>query len=462
MKHFVFVGGGLPSMMMAYWLKSKNPNFSVSIIEKSGGLGGQYGSFRYRNGIVFDHGMHLYYETGNPEIDSIITDVLPADLWNIHSGNEKDIAGIYFNGKLQQDTPYPDLRRRSDRTALLEDLFSRKRCHYDERAPDSAMDMNEFRFGARISEDVFRGIYEKLFCARYEDLDPRAGGFLALNRVALMDIPEWNGFRDDPWFRERVAYPDQLNLPALRTTDQKAFYPKKYGMFFFIERFRGKLAEKGVECLLEEEIQAIDPVVGDILLKSGKRFKGVERIFWGAGLFGLPSYLDQARNPGISRFRKKPVTRYVNMIFEDRPSVGRLYYFYCFDRGFRTFRVTDYSNYCPGAVSASGGFPVSVEIHPEVSDGDPDDTTVMNVALSELKKMNVLTESSMPLFWAVERSAGGFFVPTRENFRVIEDLQSIGSGFPRMDLIGLMSNNQAFFLKDVLLDAFEKVRKYGY
>ena len=71
MNEIVLIGGGLSAMMCAFSIKKRFPNYKVIIVENSNSIGGKYNSFIYDNNCYFDQGMHVIYETCNPEIDSI-------------------------------------------------------------------------------------------------------------------------------------------------------------------------------------------------------------------------------------------------------------------------------------------------------------------------------------------------------------------------------------------------------
>ena len=49
---------------------------------------------------VFDHGMHLIYESCNPDVDDLYREVMDEQDWHIYAKNEKDIAGLFFWGRL--------------------------------------------------------------------------------------------------------------------------------------------------------------------------------------------------------------------------------------------------------------------------------------------------------------------------------------------------------------------------
>ena len=109
-KKDVFLGSGLPSLIMALYMAKNYPEKDIVIIEKEEKLGGTNGSVSYDKGEVFDYGMKVYYECGSEQLDSIVENALPKKDIFIYSDNEKDRAGCYFNGKIQKNSTCLDLR----------------------------------------------------------------------------------------------------------------------------------------------------------------------------------------------------------------------------------------------------------------------------------------------------------------------------------------------------------------
>ena len=94
----VIVGSGISGLFAGLLLSEKG--HKVTIIEKEEQVGGLLKSYNYGDFGVFDYGMHNFLETGIEVIDKMIFDLLPIDQWNILEGDKRDVAGIYFNGKM--------------------------------------------------------------------------------------------------------------------------------------------------------------------------------------------------------------------------------------------------------------------------------------------------------------------------------------------------------------------------
>ena len=109
-KNVAIVGGGLPGLFSALLISERYPGLDVHLIERDRKLGGLYNSFHDEQADWFDHGMHLIYESCVEEVDRQIRETMDEKDWIILNGNHKDIAGVFFNGVLHEDSPYIDIR----------------------------------------------------------------------------------------------------------------------------------------------------------------------------------------------------------------------------------------------------------------------------------------------------------------------------------------------------------------
>ena len=241
----VVVGGGLTGLMSALKLRQKYPDGRILIIEKSEQIGGKYGSLKYPGGVRFDNGMHVIYESCNPEVDSLYREVMPESEWNIYENNEKDIAGLFFNGHLQNYSHYVDLRTFSSdaRAGFIGSLFENLKDNREANR-SSAMDFLRSQFGGEVVETVHRPLLKMMYGVDPECLDVFATKVTALERVILFDPETMLDLMKSGNLRSRLAFPDQLNLPPIRENTQKALYPKRFGMETFIEKFRNYLELK--------------------------------------------------------------------------------------------------------------------------------------------------------------------------------------------------------------------------
>ena len=141
--------------------------------------------------------------------------------------------------------------------------------------------------------------------------------------------------------------------------------------------------------------------------------------------------------------------------------MGNLYYFYCFDKGFRTFRVTNYYNYCPDA-SSRGGFPICVEIWNREDDSIDLDVITKNT-LNELQKFGIINSEYKVLFSKTDPVLGnGFPLPSCNNINAINTMRERieCENISNLILTGVYSSQNVFFIKDVLTDTLKKINNF--
>ncbi|SRR5258706_9337228 len=465
--NILIVGSGVSALMLARMIRRyKNPDALITIIEREDKIGGQFGSVDYGTHGVFDYGMHIYYESCVPEIDSLFTSILPEEEWNILVGNYKDAAGLFFNGRLQTDTPYVDMRKIPEKVLgqYISDLFFNIIYNHRAELPATAnaYDILSTHFGKKITDEIFVPILQKLYLNHPSQLDEIATRLTTINRVAIFENDLMLDLMKSSEIRKRICYPDQYSLPSYRENDQRGFYPKKYGMHHVLTRFKKLLEEEGVRFMTSSQIDEMElsnNAVKKIKVKSPQGdtdFDSIDQIYWTAGLPPLALAL-KINLSGLKNDRREPAI-YVNMLLDKEPTMDLLYYFYCFDQGFRTFRVTNYTNYCPAAADGRG-FPICVELWPEKGDST-DEAEVIERATSELKTFGVIDDDFRILFAKTEKvHGGGFPLPTITN---IGNMNFIREAIREKNIhnivsVGVLSEKNIFFIKDVLIDCYEKV-----
>ncbi len=462
----VIAGGGLTGLMSALRLSQMHPDREIVVFDKSAQVGGMYGSISYSESVRFDYGMHVIYESCNPKIDDLYREVIPEAEWNIYEKNEKDIAGLFFRGRLQTYSHYVDLRsfpqdsRASFVGSLMLNLEGAQIAN-----PKSAMDFLHNQFGGQVVEAIHRPIMKRMYGVDPEGLDKFATKATALERVTLFNPETMLDLMKSNQLRARLAFPDQLNLPPLRANTQKALYPKKFGMRHFVDRLRNCLESRGVAVLTGTDISEFHQHEGridQVTLTNrewGSRKVRVGGMLWTAGWPALAGQL------GIDisdlKFQKGPEMVFMNLAFDRPLSMDRLYYFYCYDEGFASFRVTNYSNYCSDA-AREGWFPVCVELWPSKigkKRSDMEHDECVRIAVDELKKFGVIGPDHELVFAQMEKNVGEFPMPTLENTNSLQAIRTrvterkIGN----LKVAGIMANEDLFFIPDILNDAFSKL-----
>jgi protoporphyrinogen oxidase len=464
----VIIGSGLSGLMLARMIKLyRDPKADIIIVEKDETIGGQYGSFNYNENGYFDIGMHIYYESCIPEIDRLFTELLPEDEWNILEGNYKDVQGLFFNGKLQIDTPCVDLRNLPEeqwKKYAAEILLTIKNNGNRQlKSGSNAYEVLKHHFGKIITDEIFVPVLEKLYLTHPSNLDELATLFTPLDRVALFDKDIMKDIMRSDEIRARVCYPDQLTLPPYRTCDYRGFYPKKFGMFRVLKKLKSLLETQGVRFLMSSNVSYLEIVDSSAksITVTGKAGNAevisVKELFWTAGLPSLANAL-KIDLSDIVYDRKHTESIYVNFLFDKMPSIGKLYYFYCFDKGYRTFRVTNYTSYCPAA-QEKRGYPVCVEFWLQEDDSKVEED-IISLAKEELRSFGIIDHSYNVVFSKVEKYAGtGFPLPSVRN---IDNINTISERIKKQRIkniipTGVLSEKNVFFIKDVLIDAYRKV-----
>ena len=462
----VIVGGGLSSLLLDKWLSLKLPTGgkNIHIVEIGKELGGQFKSFNYDDVGYFDQGMHIYYDTCEKEIDDLIYSTLPADDWNVLEGNHKDIAGIYFRNKLQVNTPYPylnDLPKDKWKQAVSDLMWEIKEKSFKKKEENS-FDFSQHRFGTFLTEEVYRPLMKKLFHSELEDLDLLASTLLAVNRVSLFDAEIMDDFTGSQLIRSVMCYPDQLKLPQLRSNQQRGLYPKKFGFTRVIDGLIKELVDAKVNIHLKSQVAPFDKSPQKLLSISINTQNGMVTIpnplvIWNAGMPSLMKTLGQE----IPKIDTKPPAYFVNMLFEKPLDTQGLYYFYCFEPTSKIYRLTDYSNYCPLVVESLESYPISLEYW----SSSVDEVIDIDLILEELKKMEVLQTNNVLKWHKIEKNHGaGFPLPTTKNIEKIQTMrnQISAMNLENVVLTGALASPNIFFIKDILLDMFKKVKQHGY
>ena len=214
-ENIVIVGGGIPGIFSALYASKIYPECNIHLIEASNKIGGLYNSINNEKAGDFDKGMHIIYETCNDEIDSIIRNCLPDDEWIYLKGNKKDIAGNYYKGKLEINTPYLNINQvaSNKKKECLADLLTSFN-----KNPKSFIDcLNareyfESRFGNGLTEELFEPVIKKLWKKHSTLLHPSVTRINLMDRICIFSEEATNNLMKSEIIRSRIAYPNQMKL----------------------------------------------------------------------------------------------------------------------------------------------------------------------------------------------------------------------------------------------------------
>lgn len=455
-KTIAVIGGGLAAMILAQELRRKNSNYPIVLIERQANLGGLSKSFDHGPWGLFDHGPHLYLDTGLPEIDQVVWAALPENHWTVLSDTQKDISGVYARGKLNLNSQYLDLR----------DLPPAKRSEYageillaaaaTASQPAHLDAWLRQRFGCKLTNDLFAPLLEQLYRMPAKELDILLSQFIRLDRVVLFDEPATLDFCRSETLRRVFAIPDQRRLPKqLRPVYHRALYPKKRGFGQVVQGLEKTLLAAGVRIIKNSIVTELGH--GHLTLQSptGLEAMAVEAIVWSAGLESLNKLLAIDVN-FESKLQRQPKQALLHVVL-DRPTLlGDLYYLYGLDPALPIFRITNYSAYVQAPETYT---PLTFEFWPHHAV----DKIEPKALLRQLIAAGILAPGTTTLYSAKEANHGGLPLPSVHNLHAIAALREkiMAALPPETVLIGPFSSDSVFFLVDVLQDAYKKLSAKG-
>ncbi len=473
----IIVGGGFPSLVLAQ-LASKffGPLSRIAIIEAGDAVGGMFSSWTNSDGEIFDHGIHILYETGQTEIDNCIHTIIESGSWNKLKENRKDISGILYQGKLQKDTPYPDLRTRSnsDRERYIASITRRLCALGDIENPAdtilvSARAKAIDKFGQVLADEVIGPILKNIYGYSANELDGSAFEYFALDRVALFDENLALDLMRSEFFRSRIAFPNQLGLPQIRKNSRAGFYPEKLGMQAAVNNAVNILLERQVsikrnskvtKCRFSGDRNSTVSIVATSNNGQQKTYTSSIGVLWNAGVFSLAKAMDVS--VATSLFDVSPQKYLVHLVLTKEPLFDPLYYFYNFDNTSDIFRVTNYSGYCPSS-TADGKFRISIEYWPKSK------TLLEEVGkhvLSDLRTLNLIDIKTIASINVCSISGINIPTPTTKNLELtrtmIQNLRNTCGS--RIYFPGLENGKIPFFSADSLIAAanwFYEVSEIG-
>ena len=468
-KNIIILGGGIPGIFSALYISKKHPEYQVHLVESSGAIGGLYNSFIDKEAGIFDKGMHIIYETCIKEVDEIIRNCLPENDWLFLEGNNKDIAGVYHNNFLETNSPYvhiDSIKKRKINRCLAELFLSFKNIAPSFLKCNNAEDFFQKRFGKSITTELIEPIIKKLWRTPLKKLHPASTRIVLMDRIRIFEEESTADLMKSEYIRSRIAYPNQMNLNKIYRNSQRGLYPKNFGMSNLIKGMESKLKGLGVIVYKKSNIESIQILKNKIQsvsinIKDSKKEISDIKLFHSTipssklfNLFGI--------KPKNYNFDKGLNQKYLFLLIDSPPNMGDIYYFHSFNKGHKTYRVTNYAAYCPSSVrihkkTNKKVWPVCVELH--YKNQNPNFNNIFKDGVKELLQTKIIKSKNSIIFSRVE-SAGGFPLLTIKNCNLLKENDDI---FENLNIENLLIAGQApdkgiFFLHDILENIFQSIK----
>ncbi len=451
----VIVGGGICGLLAAILLKRESSNLNITIIEAEKTVGGLLKSFSYEGFGCFDYGTHYLSEIGIHKIDEIFRSLFPENDCHNMYGTKADVSGVYLNDSLQTNTPFPDLRKHAD-ASFFKSTFLNK-CEVpiaETNLKDDAQKYYSERFGSAIVEQVINPIIVKIFGHSSTELSYLGTKFIPLGRILLFEDEFIHALAPDDKNTKYLAHSDQRIVPATKLSLLRAFYPKQPGIQHFIDKMLSELEAIGVKVLTACQLKKLTMEKGSVTsieIKHGEAevILHCDEIIWSAG----PLTLSKLILPDFSfiGFDKPLKTALVHLVLDRPMDCFDLYYFYCYEANYKTFRVTNYKGFCP----ASDGYKYTVELFLDGSEVD----SIEDLACNELKLLKLISSDSEVLFKKAEVLTAGFPLLTLKNQALMDSYKKriLSQKIQNLTMCGVDPTENVFFMREVIADMHTKV-----
>ena len=461
MKKVVIIGGGISGLTAAY-LFANTKGYEVHIVEKTDKLGGLLKSFDYGVNGYFDYGAHNILETGIEELDDFYLNLFPEEKWQVtttKNGQIRALTGLIYNQKLQQNSPFIDLREDKNLPKYIGDFFKNlnfQKENFKEIEKKDAYSYSLYLFGKRISDEIIAPAIIKLYGRHPRDLNTMVLFLTQFTRIVLFEEHIMKELVHLKNIGSRLSYTEQSSLPEKYLGNLKSLYPREYGIFRVIDAIEEKLKKKGV--IFHMNSTVLNPIITNskiISVEINNVTLNIDHIVSSVGLFPLSYILDV----DISKYKyDKPPKTVITNILIDRPLLcGELSFIYSYDKGSKIFRVDNYINYCNGA-KRKGLYPISIE---SLNFEELDIRKLEEQLISELKQYNVLSDDTSIEFIKTEILEYGFPLLTQNNVFINNELREKmkSLNINNLTTIGILSEEGLFFENEVIKDTYSKIKE---
>ena len=470
-KNIVVLGGGIPGIFSALYLSKIYKSHEIFLIENSSNIGGLYNSINNEDAGIFDKGMHIIYETCDDEIDKVIRSALKDEEWIFLEGNYKDIAGVFFKGQLNTNSPYLNINQinKDKLDVCLSNLF----LALQNPPPNlseckSAQEFFEKRFGHQLTEELFEPVLSKLWGIPAKELHPAITRIILMDRLIIFDQESVKDLMKSERIRSRIAFPNQMDLDLSYRSPQRGLYPKAFGMYNVINGLEKRLKDSNIRICKNSNLKTINLSNNRInsvtFSHENKNIKieDLEFVHSTIAPINLTKFFNLKIN--AKSYDKSLNQRYVYLLLKEKPNMKDLYYYYSFEEGMKTYRVTNYSSYCPDAKRKNdnkfpNSWPLCIELH--YKEDKIKEDIVLKDAIKELILTGVV-ENEKNILYSKVYSAGGVPLLTINNCKIASNAYNQIKNLKIENLIlgCQLPEKGIFFLHDVLTHTKNLIKSY--
>lgn len=431
-KNVSVVGAGIAGIIAAYFEVKKGHN--VTLIEADARAGGLLKS-DLSNGKYFDYGTHILSETGEKELDDLIfSDFSPQDCFI----NNKINVANYHNKRMNDKSCYVDA------ATIGEDLFN-KGCMEllkTEEFPKGD-NLEEFllnKFGKTFYNEIFKPVVMKYTGTHPKELAVQSGWFFDMSRMLAFDDNTTKNLGKLAVYNSKLAHHTRVE-GALK------YYPKEGGVGDIIVSLMEKLNAEGVDVKLNFKTKEIKHNHGKVFSLVGADEEIiVDKLIWTLPSSFLSFLSNLAKKTSPPLFRK---TGLFDFTFEN-PLNSLATYINVYDLDMYSGRITLYQN-----LSDVENYSCTVEV---LTDDDIDLEGLTEKLLFELMEMDIVSKKNNCIFKQFRPIKNGFPILTKKFLEEQSELNSYcQSYFQNVSFVG-RATTDVFFMKDVLIDTFKKLK----
>jgi NAD(P)-binding Rossmann-like domain len=452
--NFVVVGGGISGLVAAGRLRDAMPQADICLLERAPELGGLLAGHCYPEyNLVFDKGTHIFQELGVPELDSFLMDAVDSTDLLIYPQDVGDASGIVFQGKLQSNTHFPDLRSHPALANIVDALRQQTKL-VDSSVPidrtASLLVEATRRFGDDYTRDVLMPLLAHVYGCSEQELAAFSMVLPGLTRVVIDDYDDWLRNNQEEGYRAIIGIPDQQRLPSELRHGRRSYYSRHHGSRGIVNAVAKRLLSQGVALHTGASITALNPLESTLDWTDAhgmQHHMSYSGMVLSTGVIGSANLL---KLPLAGRGFEAPMSHHLLHYQLSRPNQSPLCYFYSLDPECNWYRTTNYR--------AFSGNPYDRRITVEVLGRPLPDAAGAQAILSDLQRVGFLSSPEGEVIDALTLPSG-FPTPTTRNLKALSKLgDDVRSVVPdNIILGGIGAKPGLFFQNEVVLDLYHAV-----